>query len=308
MPATAVGSEWGGAIDRTAPALVTRALGRVPAPGLVFGGILGLQGGAALSVGLFPLVGPAGVVLLRLCFAAAVLVGFWRPGRPRPGTGRTVLAAGALLAAHHLCYYQAIGRIPLGAATTVEFLGPFAVALAGSRRLPELAWALLAAAGVLALGAGGAPLGPAGVGFAALAGGCWAGYILVSARLARQVGDGSGLALAVAWAALLSLPYGLFQAGQRLLEPRTLLLGAAVALLSSVLPYSLNLEALRRIPPRVFGVLTSLEPAVGALLGVLLLGQHLSPAQYAGIAAVAAASAGAAGAVAGRSGGRSVVD
>ena len=285
---------------------MARSLRRAPAPGLVLGGMLGLQGGAALSVRLFPLVGPAGVVTLRLTIAAVVLGAFWRPGRrPAPRTLRTVLAAGTLLAVHHLCYYQAIGRIPLGAATTIEFLGPFAVSLAGSRRPSDLAWSLLAAAGVLALGEGGSPLGAAGIAFAAAAGACWAGYILVSARMAGQAEDGGGLALAVGWGALLSLPYGIARAGGRLLEPHTLLLAAAVALLSSVLPYSVNLEALRRIPPRVFGVLTSLEPAVGALTGLLLLGQRLSLPQYAGVAAVAAASVGATRAAARRARGGS---
>lgn len=273
---------------------MAQSLRRAPAPGLVLGGILGLQGGAALSVGLFPLVGPAGVVMLRLCFAAVILGAFWRPGwRWEPRTLRVILAAGTLLAVHHLCYYEAVSRIPLGAATTVEFLGPFAISLVTARRPADLVWSLLAAVGVFALGEGGSPLSTTGIVLAATAGACWAAYILVSARLARHVSDGRGLALAVAWGAVLSLPYGIAQAGRQLLEPRTLLLAAAVAVLSSVLPYSFNLEALRRIPPRVFGVLTSLEPAIGALVGLVLLGQRLSLPQYAGIAAVAAACMGA---------------
>ena len=275
-------------------AAASRLLGRTPAPGLVLGGVVGLQCGAALSVGLFARVGPAGVVLLRLALAALLLGALWRPRlRLDRRTLGTVLAAGTLLAVHHLSYYEAVGRIPLGAATTVEFLGPFVIALAGSRRPVDLLWSLLAAAGVLLLGAGGTALSPAGLGFAALAGACWGGYILVSARLARSVPGGGGLALAVAWGALLSLPYGLVRAGRELLDPRVLLLALAVAVLSSVLPYSFNLEALRRIPPRVFGVLTSLEPAVGAVVGLLLLGQRLDLWQSAGVAAVALASIGA---------------
>ncbi|MFF8784917.1 DMT family transporter [Streptomyces sp. NPDC015125] len=272
-----------------------RALEKAPAPGLVCGGIVGLQGGAALSVRLYPAVGPAGVVMLRLVIAAVVLGALWRPGwhrQPR-GTLGLVAAAGTLLAVHHLAYYEAVGRIPLGAATTLEFLGPFAIALATSRRPADLVWSLLAATGVLLLGEGGVPISLPGIGLAALAAGCWAGYILVSARLARRVSGGGGLALAVAWGALLSLPYGIAQGGSRLLDPGVLLLAAAVAVLSSVLPYSCNLEALRRIPPRVFGILTSLEPAVGAVAGLLLLGQRLGPVQWLGIAAVAAASIGA---------------
>jgi len=290
----------------TASTVVGRFLGRVPAPGLVCGGIVGLQGGAALSVGLYPAVGPAGVVMLRLAIAAVLLGALWRPRwRHRShGTPGIVVTAGTLLAVHHLAYYEAVGRIPLGAATTIEFLGPFALALATSRRPADLVWSLLAGAGVLLLGEGGLPLDLLGIGLAALAAACWAGYILVSARLARRAGGGGGLALAVAWGALLSLPYGIAQGGSRLLEPRVLLLAAAVAVLSSVLPYSCNLEALRRVPPRVFGILTSLEPAVGAVAGLLLLGQRLAPVQCLGIAAVAAASTGASRRAADGDGGR----
>lgn len=159
----------------SAAAAASRLLGLAPAPGLVLGGVVGLQCGAALSVGLFARVGPAGVVLLRLALAALLLGALWRPRlRLDRRTLATVLAAGTLLAVHHLSYYEAVGRIPLGAATTVEFLGPFAIALAGSRRPVDLLWSLLAATGVLLLGAGGTALDPVGLGFAALAGACWA--------------------------------------------------------------------------------------------------------------------------------------
>ncbi|MEU7303018.1 EamA family transporter [Streptomyces sp. NPDC007189] len=273
---------------------VGRGLGAVPAPGLVLGGILGLQGGAALATGLYPVVGPAGVVTLRLAVAALVLTALWRP---RIRGDRTTLgiaaAAGTLLAAHHLAYYEAVARLPLGAATTLELLGPFAIALCGSRRAPDLVWAGLAATGVLLLGGTGTALDAAGVVCAAGAGCCWGGYILTGKRLAERGPDGGGLALAVTWGALLSLPYGIAQAGTRLLDPATLAVAAAVAVLSSVVPYTCQLEALRRLTPRVFGVLTSLEPAIGALIGLLFLGQHLAVPQWAGIAAVGLASVGA---------------
>jgi inner membrane transporter RhtA len=238
------------------------------------------------------------VVTLRLCIAAMVLCAVWRPRlrlrlRANRRTYGIVIAAGTLLAAHHLSYYNAVARLPLGAATTVEFLGPFALALAGTRRTADVAWALLALAGVALLGGGGAQLDSVGLGFAAVAGACWAGYILVSARLARTFPDGGGLALAVSWGALLSLPFGLASGGTTLLKPWVLALGAAVAVLSSVLPYSFQFEAIRRLPPRVFGILTSLEPAVGAVVGLLFLGQHLAGVQWLGIVAVACASAGA---------------
>ncbi|MER6734464.1 EamA family transporter [Streptomyces puniciscabiei] len=273
---------------------VGRGLGTVPAPGLVLGGILGLQGGAALTTRLYPAVGPAGVVTLRLAIAALALTALWRPRirGDRAGLGLAA-AAGTLLAVHHLAYYEAVARLPLGAATTLEFLGPFAIALCGSRRAPDLLWAGLAATGVLLLSGTGTALDATGIACATLAGCCWAGYILVGKRLAGHSPDGRGLALAVTWGALLSLPYGITQAGSRLLDPGTLAVAAAVAGLSSVLPYTLQLEALRRLTPRVFGVLTSLEPAIGALIGLLFLGQHLAVAQWAGVAAVALASVGA---------------
>ncbi|MFD8542931.1 DMT family transporter [Streptomyces sp. NPDC059649] len=277
-----------------AVAAISRGLGGVPAPGLVMGGVLGLQCGAALTTRLYPVVGPAGVVTLRLCLAAVVLTVLWRPGlRWDRTTLGIAAAAGTLLAVHHLSYYEAVDRLPLGAATTMEFLGPFAIALFGSRRAADLLWACLAAAGVVLLSRSGIPLNAAGLACGTLAGACWGGYILVGKRLAERVPDGRSLALAVTWGALLSLPYGIAQAGTRLLHPTTLALAAVVAILSSVLPYTFHLEALRRLPPRAFGVLTSLEPAVGALIGLLFLGQHLATPQWAGVLAVALASIGA---------------
>ncbi|WP_079177011.1 DMT family transporter [Streptomyces sp. MUSC 14] len=257
------------------------------------GGVIGLQCGAALTTRLYPTVGPAGVVTLRLCIAAVVLTALWRPGlRWDRATLGTAAGAGTLLAVHHLSYYEAVDRLPLGAATTMEFLGPFAIALFGSRRATDLLWACLAAGGVVLLSHSGIPLDASGLAFGSLAGCCWGGYILVAKRLAERVPDGRGLALAVIWGSLLSLPYGIAQAGTRLLAPGNLALATAVAILSSVLPYTFHLEALRRLPSRTFGILTSLEPAVGALIGLLLLGQHLATPQWAGVLAVALASIG----------------
>ncbi|MFF1404364.1 DMT family transporter [Streptomyces sp. NPDC058294] len=269
-------------------------LGRVPAPGLVLGGVCGIQFGAAFAPRIYPQVGAAGVVFLRLLIAGVLLCAVWRPRRRTlsavRGAGWTVAGAGALLAAHHLAFYEAVRHLPLGAVATIEFLGPFVIALAGSRRPADLLPACVAAGGVLLLGGGGVPLAPAGLALAAVAACCWAGYILVSARMAQRVRGGQGLALAVLGAALLSAPCGVAQAGAALLDPHVLWVAAVVAVASSVLPYSLNLEALRRVPPRVFGVLTSLEPAAGALFGLLILGQRLAWAQWLGIAAVACAS------------------
>jgi inner membrane transporter RhtA len=195
----------------------------------------------------------------------------------------------------NLCIYEAMDRIPLGAAVTIEFVGPLAVAVMGSRRAGDLAWVALAAGGVLLLahpGTGG--LDATGVAFALAAGACWAAYIVLSARTGRRFPGGSGLALAMVVGALLAAGPGIAQAGGALLEPGLLAAGAAVALASSVIPYSLEMEALRRLPARVFGVLMSLEPAVAALAGLVVLGQGLSTAETAGIALVVAASAGAA--------------
>ncbi|MET8182482.1 EamA family transporter [Streptomyces sp. NPDC005336] len=269
-------------------------VGKVPAPGLVLGGVCGIQFGAAFSPQLYPQVGAAGVVFLRLLIAGVMLCVLWRPGRKTlssmQGAWGTVTGAGALLAGHHLAFYEAVKHIPLGAVATIEFLGPFVIALAGSRRAVDLLPACLAAGGVFLLGGGGVPLAPGGLALAAVAACCWAGYILVSSRMARRLSGGQGLALAVLWAALLSAPYGIAHAGSALLEPHVLWVAAVVAVSASVLPYSLNLEALRRIPPRVFGVLTSLEPAAGAVFGLLILGQRLAWAQWLGIVAVACAS------------------
>lgn len=271
-----------------------RLLGAVPAPGLVVCGVVGLQSGAALATRLGAEVDPAGVVTLRLCIAAVMLCVIWPPGLHWDRrTLATSMAAGTLLAAHHLSYYEAIERIPLGPATTIEFLGPFVISLAGARRRIDVLWSLLAVVGVALLGKGHLAGDWTGIGFAAMSAGCWAGYILVSARLAGRMRDGRGLAAAVTFGALLSIPYGVVQAGAQLVEPRVLLLACAIAVLSSVLPYSCYLEALRRLSPRVFGTLTSLEPAVAALIGLLVLHQHLAVQQYAGSAAVGAASMGA---------------
>jgi inner membrane transporter RhtA len=289
------GAQSGQASGRVLADQVTRGLGQAPASGLVIAGLCSLQSSAALATRLFPLVGPGGVVTLRLSIAAVILCGFWRPSLRRDWrTLGTIALAGTLLVVHHLTYYNAVQHLPLGVATTIEFLGPFVLALACSRHARAIFWAILALAGVTMLGLGGTALNAAGIIFAAVAGTCWGCYILVSARLARQVSDGSVLALAVLWGAILSLPFGLTSGGSALFSPRILGLGAAVAVLSSVLPYSLQFEAIRRLPPRIFGVLTSLEPAVGALIGFAFLNQHLAIVQWLGIVAVASASAGAA--------------
>jgi inner membrane transporter RhtA len=266
----------------------------VPPPALVMLGIISIQVGAALAKQLFTLAGTSGTVALRLAFAAVVLVLLWRPS-VRIGRRMllTVIGYGVVLGSMNLLFYQAIERIPLGAAVTIEFLGPLAVAVIGSRRWIDGLWALLAAGGVLLLTRADGGLVWTGVVFALLAGACWASYILVAASLGSQSTDGQGLALAMVFAALVALPFGIGDLGAVLLDPLVLLSGLGVALLSTVVPHSLELEALRRIPPRVFGILMSLEPAMAALVGLVVLGEALHPIQWTAVCLVVLASAGA---------------
>jgi inner membrane transporter RhtA len=241
-----------------------------------------VQFGAALARTLFDDAGPAGTVLVRVGIAAVVLVLLWRPGLRGHARDewRLVAAFGVSLAVMNLCFYEALDRIPLGLAVTFEFVGPLGVALAG--------------AGILLIAAPGtSDLDPLGVAYALAAGGAWAAYILLSARTGRVFPGGGGLALAMCVAAALLLPLGIAEAGDSLLDAEVLLVGAGVAMLSSAIPYSAELEALRLMPEHVFGVLLSLEPAVAALAGYLLLDQELGARDLAGIALVMAATAGA---------------
>jgi inner membrane transporter RhtA len=194
----------------------------------------------------------------------------------------------------NLSLYEAIHRIPLGIAVTIEFIGPLGVAIGGSRRRIDFVWVALAAGGIVALTHGGTHgLNGGGVALAALAGCLWAGYILLNARLGQAFETGSGLALAMCAATLLVAPFGIADAGTHLLQPRLILLGAAVGMMSSAIPYSFEVEALRRIATSVFGVLMSLEPAVAALAGLIVLGQGLGGRAILGIALVVVASIGA---------------
>jgi inner membrane transporter RhtA len=220
----------------------------------------------------------------------------WRP-RVRGRTRRELvlaLAFGLVLAGMNLSFYTALHRIPLGIAVSIEFLGPLAVAVGGSRRPVDLVWVVLAAVGIAALTQGGTRhLSAVGVGFALAAGCLWAAYILLNARVGRAFEAGTGLSLAMCIGSLAALPGGVIDGGAHLLDTRSLLLGTAVGMLSSAIPYSFELEALRRIAVNVFGVLMSLEPAMAALAGLIVLGQGLSARAVIGIALVMAASAGA---------------
>jgi inner membrane transporter RhtA len=262
---------------------------------LVVTGVLTAQFGAGFAVTLFDELGPAGAVFLRLFFAAAVLIAMWRPrlvGHPRADL-RVAALFGVVLGTMNLSIYESMDRIPLGIAVTIEISGPMVVAVLGSRRPLDLVWVALAAGGILLLAdPGGGSLDSAGVAFALLAATMWAFYILLAERTGRLFPGGSGLALAMVVGALVIAPFGLAQGGGELLRPDLLAAGAAVALASSVIPYSLDLEALRRLPANVFGVLMSLEPAVAALAGLVVLGQELEAREWAAILLVVVASAG----------------
>ncbi len=256
---------------------------------LVVAAVTSLQFGAGFAVTLFDELGPAGAAFLRLTIAAAVLLAIWRPRRHPAQDIRLAGLFGITLGLMNLCIYEAMDRIPLGIAVTIEFWGPLAVAVAGSRRPLDLLWVALAAAGIVLLADPGGSLDAVGVAFALAAGGLWAGYILLSVRVGAVFPGGSGLAIAMVFGALVTLPFGL---DADLLEPELLAAGVVVALASSVIPYSFELEALRRLPARVFGVLMSLEPAVAAVAGLVVLGQALALREWLAIALVVVASVG----------------
>jgi inner membrane transporter RhtA len=278
------------------------ALQRAPSGALVVGAIASVQFGASLAATLFQRVGPAGTVFLRLSSAAIVLLALWRP-RLRGRSRYELLLAGAfglVLAGMNLSFYEALQRIPLGIAVAIEFVGPLAVAVAGSRRRLDALWVGLAVLGILALTHGGAhSLSGTGVALALLAGCLWGCYILLNARLGRAFAGSTGLTLALCMAALVTLPVGVAVAGTHLLEPSCLALGAAVGVLSSAIPYTFEVEALRRIAAPLFGVLMSLEPAMAALAGFVVLGQGLGVRALLGIALVMCASVGASRAASG---------
>lgn len=260
-------------------------------------GMVFTQTGASFAKGLFPLVGAAGATTLRLTLAALVLLLIFQPWRQKLDAPqwRAVLLYGATMGAMNLFFYAALATIPLGIAVALEFTGPLAVALAGSRKPLDFFWIAMAVLGFAAL----LPLGQAsgsfsliGVLLALAAGGCWAGYIIFGQR----AGTGGGphiTALGVSIAALISLPFGITTAGTGLLDPAILPIALGVALLSSAIPYALDMVALPHIPSRLFGILMSGQPALAALMGLLVLGEQLTPWQMAGIAAIIVASLGA---------------
>ena len=282
----------------------------VPPSALVLTGVFSVQFGAGLAAKLFTQISPAAVTGLRLWTSAAVMavVGA-RPlrtamtglARRRAWRDAAVVAAfGVTLAVMNFSIYQSFARIPLGISVTVEFLGPLGLAVASSRRLLDMLWVALAGTGVALLAHGGlsttAGRGTVAIGlaFALLAALSWAAYILLSRATGQRFGGSTGLTIAMVVAAVLITPVGVAAGGRTLLRPDILLAGLGIGLLSSIIPYSLEMEALRRIPPRVFGIWMSLEPAVAALVGLVLLGQSLAVREWLAIGCVMVACAGAA--------------
>lgn len=270
-----------------------------PAPayaGLVVLGLICQEAGAGLAVLLFPQVGAIGMVTLRLFFSAAILVAVFRPslrGRTR-ADWLTVIAFGLVLAVMNSLFYLSLTRLDLGAAVTIEFLGPLVLSVVTSRRAAAWAWAVLAFAGVGLLGRGGfGDLDPIGVALALGAGALWAAYILLSARAGARFARLEGLALAMVIGAAVMVPFGIGTAGLDLVHPLVLVLGLAVAVLSSTIPYGLELLTLRRLPAATFSILMSLGPALAALAGFVILHQHLDVLDAAAIGMVVGASMGA---------------
>jgi len=302
-------------------------LGAVPPSVLVFSGIVSVQAGAGLAGRMFSQLSPAGVTGLRLWWAAVIIAALAGRGvvrivrlavADRAWRDLSVAVAfGVVLGVMNFSIYQSFARIPLGVAVTIEFLGPLTVAVASSRRLIDLAWVIMAAGGVLLLTQGGTTLaagaaGPAaggllglstqatGIGFALVAATCWAAYILLSRATGRRFSGSSGLVIAMIVAAVVVIGPAVAQAGGSLLHPAALAEGMAIGLLSSVIPYRFELEALRRIPAGTFGIWMSLEPAVAALVGLILLSEALVVRQWLAIGLVVIACAGAARDSAGR--------
>ena len=269
--------------------------GSIPPSSLVLLTSFAAQAGTATSKQLFDVLSPIGAAFICKAIAAVLMLLIWRPRLQNRGWGDYVLVAslGLAIAGLSLAFYGAIARIPLGIASALDFVGPLSVAVLGSRRLLDWVWVILAAMGVLLLTPiSGASLDPLGVAFGLLSAASWAGFILLSAPVGRVFPGGSGLSLAMAIATLLMLPAGIHAGGSNLLNPGILALSLSIAILGVVLPYSLEYKALKRLPPRVYGVLISIEPAIAALVGLMFLGEQLEFRSLAAIAMVTTAAMG----------------
>ncbi|MBE9076022.1 EamA family transporter [Romeria aff. gracilis LEGE 07310] len=267
-----------------------------PPTGLVLLSIASTQIGSAFAKTLFPQVGAAGMVFLRVGFAALILFALWRPRWSAEVRRhfKTILGFGLALSLMNFAFYEAIDRIPLGIAVTLEFIGPLGLAVLKSQRWLDLLWVGLAGVGILMLTpVGGLALDPWGVALALLAACFWAAYILMSAKTGQALPGIEGLAWAMLVGSVVLAPIGITSAGSALLQPPLLLMGLGVALLSSVVPYSFELMALRSLPVNVFGVLLSLEPMAAAIAGLFVLGETLTLRSLLAVMLVSLAAAGA---------------
>ncbi len=256
-----------------------------------------VQGGAAIAKGIFPLIGVAGTTAVRIVLSAIILCVVFRPAVHRftAAQWRAVVPYGITIGVMNLLFYQALVRIPLGLAVALEFVGPLAVAIVGSRRAVDVVWVGLAMAGIALIApfqADGA-VDPIGVIYALLTGACWAAYIVIGGRVSQRLDAGVAVAIGMAIAALVVTPFALADGGIEKFAPSLFIPCVALAVLSSALPFTLEMKALRQLPGRTFSVLMSLEPVIAALCGLVLLGEHLTRAQWIAVALVVFASAGA---------------
>jgi len=267
-----------------------------PVPAVLLS-IISVQGGAAIAKGLFPILGAGGAASVRIGFSALILAVAVRPnlGKLNAGQWRAIVPYGLILGVMNLLFYCALARVPMGLAVTLEFIGPLVLALAGSRRALDILWVVLAGAGIALI----APWSRKGIDllgllFALAAGGCWAIYILLSQRAGAKVPGQLAVTVGMLVAAIPVLPFGLADGHLFAMTPFVLLLSLLLALFSSVLPFSLEMQALRTMPPRTFSILMSLEPAVAALVGWWLIGEQLEPGQWLAVICIVIASSGSA--------------
>ncbi|MBB6502141.1 EamA family transporter [Pedobacter cryoconitis] len=282
--------------DAQLPMNKKKPLVNIPPVPAVLLSIISVQGGAAIAKGIFPVLGAASTALIRIGLSAVILMMVNRPNLKllTAKQWKAVIPYGICLGAMNLVFYLAIKRIPLGLGVTLEFVGPLMLAIFGSKRIVDYLWVLLAAAGIALI----APWGNKGIDligiFLALAaGGFWASYIVLGGRISKLMNGGDAVTVGMLFATLVVLPFGIGSGGLGQMTPVLLLLGIALALLSSAIPFTLEISALRQMPARTFSILMSIEPAVAALSGLVLLDEHLNLYQWIAVALVIIASAGA---------------